>query len=285
MSYSLLTTRHGLFLAEDRDMISKILKVYGEWSEKSVQLLASLIREGDRVVDVGANIGTFSIPLAKAVGGEGSVLCFEPQQRVFYNLCANVLLNNCEKVEARNILIADRITKLNDPYEQSAIQPGKPMINRGAASYVNALNKSASMPLQEQLITISTLDEELKTLHHCELIKIDVEGAEDLVLAGGEATIKQFRPLLYLECRTGELFEKISNRLRQLSYKLYWHPSLHYNPENFFQAGDLLGNRGDLNLLCLPEEKTHMHRAVENMGLHQAEAWTDVSKLFPDFEY
>ena len=63
---------------------------------------AALIEPGDVVVDVGADIGALTVPLARAVGPAGRVLAFEPQPTVFQNLCANLALNDLLHVQAFN---------------------------------------------------------------------------------------------------------------------------------------------------------------------------------------
>ena len=86
--------KHGLFLILLNDLfISESLDMYGEWSEKEVELFLAIVRPGDRVIDAGANIGSFSIPLAKAVGHSGRVDSFEPQRRLSQILAANAAQN------------------------------------------------------------------------------------------------------------------------------------------------------------------------------------------------
>ena len=78
----LVSTRHGQFLILDQDTwVGRALDRYGEWCEHEVQLFRALLRPGDTVVDVGANIGAFSVPLARFVGPTGRVIAFEAQVR------------------------------------------------------------------------------------------------------------------------------------------------------------------------------------------------------------
>src|SRR6185437_4192192 len=88
-----LTTCHGpmLALAGDR-YITRSLEVYGEFSAGEWDLFAQVVKPGMTVVEVGANIGAHSIALAKACA-PGPLYLFEPQQRVFQILCANLALN------------------------------------------------------------------------------------------------------------------------------------------------------------------------------------------------
>ena len=92
--------RHGPLLFNVQDFPAGIsLDLQGEWEESVVRLLASALRPGDLVVDVGAHLGSFTVPLAKKVG-RGRVLSLEPQQDLFQALNANLALNGLFNVQA-----------------------------------------------------------------------------------------------------------------------------------------------------------------------------------------
>ena len=55
------------------------MDTYGEWAEGELNLFLQIVRPGDIVLDVGANIGAFTVPLAKRVGMSGRIYAFEPQ--------------------------------------------------------------------------------------------------------------------------------------------------------------------------------------------------------------
>src|SRR3954463_13800131 len=79
--------------------IGRSIAVYGEYAGLETGLLAGLCGAGDVVIDVGGNIGTHSVALARKVGRTGRVLAFEPQRLVFQTLCANVALNSLENID------------------------------------------------------------------------------------------------------------------------------------------------------------------------------------------
>jgi len=92
--HKLLSTLHGNFLINLRDtFVGKSLNTYGEWCQSEVLLFSSIVREGDVVIDVGANIGAFTVPLAKMVGTKGCVVAYEPQRQIYQLLSANIALN------------------------------------------------------------------------------------------------------------------------------------------------------------------------------------------------
>ena len=74
------TFKHGIFSYYSNDQfIGKSLSEYGEWSEAEVSLLKQLLADSENIIEVGSNIGTHTIPLAKQVSNGGFVYAIEPQ--------------------------------------------------------------------------------------------------------------------------------------------------------------------------------------------------------------
>ena len=98
---SLFQCKHGVFLLNPQDsFISRSLINYGEWEEKEVQmLLHAFVSEGDIILDVGANIGSFTVPMAKAVGRHGMIYAWEPLRENYHKLVANIALNGLTNVK------------------------------------------------------------------------------------------------------------------------------------------------------------------------------------------
>ena len=94
--------KHGYILYNKNDIyIGKSIEKYGEFSEHEIELFADICREGDIVIDVGANIGTHAMAIAELVGTSGRVYAFEPQRIVFQALCASPKLANISRTVAR----------------------------------------------------------------------------------------------------------------------------------------------------------------------------------------
>src|SRR6185503_18246577 len=93
-------TRDGPMMAFRHDVyIGRSLELYGEFSPSERELLGQLVKPGGVLVEVGANIGAHTIALARACA-PGKLYAFEPQQRVFQVLCANLALNGVTNVVA-----------------------------------------------------------------------------------------------------------------------------------------------------------------------------------------
>ena len=103
----LIKARNGFLLYNKNDMyIGKSIEKYGEFSQLEARVFEQICKDGDVVFEVGANIGTHTVTLAKLVG-EGFVIAFEPQRLVFQSLCANLAINSISNVYAYQEAISD----------------------------------------------------------------------------------------------------------------------------------------------------------------------------------
>lgn len=95
--------RDGLFLINRNDIyIGKSLELYGEYAGLEGKMLISLVQPGQTVIEVGANIGSHTVGLAKRVGLSGKVFAFEPQRACFELLQSQIALNQLRGVIAFN---------------------------------------------------------------------------------------------------------------------------------------------------------------------------------------
>jgi len=233
--------RYGpMFYLKNDLFIGRSLDCYGEYSEGEMELFRQIIRPGQLVLDVGANIGTHTVVFAQMTGSNGAVVAFEPQRLLFQILCANVALNGLTHVFANQTAVGRRPGSILVPTLDVSVEQ-----NFGALSLegVKAGEKVRQM-------TIDELE-----LAACDLVKIDVEGMEGDVIAGGEWTICRFRPILYVENEHGRRVQLIQ-QLFDLGYRLYWHVVPMFNPDNFFQNHEnVLGRVSSFNMVGI-------HRSV-----------------------
>lgn len=241
--------RHGLMLFNPKDAyVGRSLDLYGEFSEGEIELFRQVVRAGDVVVEVGANLGALTVPLANLVTPTGRVFAFEPQRIVFQELCANAALNSLTNVVARNEAVGAAPGVLAVPmldYTHAANYGGLPLgPDAGWAGKEN-------VPLEE--VPVVTIDS-LKLLR-CRLLKIDVEGMEADVLAGAKDTVARCRPLLYVENDRAEKAEKLVEAMRGLGYQLYWHTPPLFLPNNFRNSSEnVFGNILSFNVFGVPTE-------------------------------
>lgn len=238
---ALTDTKYGVFVYNKNDaFVGKSIEKYGEYSDAEAELLKQVIPEGALVVEVGANMGALTVPLAQKVGASGVVVAFEPQRRLFELLCANAALN-----QLFNVLPFCRA--LGNLCGSVVV----PNIDYGIENNFGALSLGG-WDVGEH-VELNTLDS--IALPACSLIKIDVQGMEREVLEGAEGTIKKFRPVLYVENDREEKSETLIEYIKSLDYRLFWHIPYMYNPNNYRQDSEnIFGNIVSINMLCLPKE-------------------------------
>jgi FkbM family methyltransferase len=236
--------RHGLMMYNVNDtFIGRSLDIYGEWCESELTVLGQLIRPGDIVVDVGANIGTHTVYFANAVGPMGVVHAVEPQRIAYQFLCANVALNALINVRCLNVGFG--------------AEPGSvmvPVLNPTTEQNFGALRLGNFD--QGELVDVMTLDR--LDLGGCRLVKIDVEGVEKKVLAGAMQTIERYRPALFVENNTVERSREIIEAIQGLGYRCWWHIASYFSPSNYFNNTENVFARfqPEANLLCFHHD-TH----------------------------
>jgi len=162
---------------------------------------------GDISVDVGANVGILTYCMSRAVGPKGLVYALEPDPFNYSLLVENLELNRCENVIPLQIAAAER-TGLTEFF----LAPREH--HQMSAMMSNAPDAKAATVMR------TTLDELLVTCDKLSYVKIDVEGAEMLVLRGSEALLRRFHPFLQVEVHgmfmknkdsIDELFEFLEN--------------------------------------------------------------------------
>ena len=231
--------RHGTLLYNFHDAyIGRSLELYGEFSEGEVELFAQVLRPGQTVVEVGANIGAHTVALAQLVGAAGQVLAFEPQRILYQTLCANLALNSVPNVRCWLAAAGRTPGELLVPVVDYH-QPN----NFGGIS-LEGNRRGERVPV----LTIDSLD-----LAACHLLKIDVEGMEESVVSGAARTIARCQPLLYTENDREEKSAALIRAIAGLGYDLYWHRPPLFDPKNFARNPDnVFGAIISKNMFCVP---------------------------------
>ena len=212
---------HGIFAFNRNDsFVGRSLDIYGEWCESEMALFDKIVPPKSLVIDVGANIGTHTVFLAKKVGIGGRVLAFEPQRLVYQTLCANVALNALTNVNCVHAAIGDNRESITVPLLNPRAE-----FNFGELSLLD----------QTQGETVSKIRIDDLALPRCALIKMDVEGMEIDVIRGATKTITTHHPLLFVENNRPKGSPELVEALSDLGYKCWWHIASYFNPNNFFQ--------------------------------------------------
>jgi FkbM family methyltransferase len=165
--------------------IAKKITLYGGYEPFLQSVLIDCAEPGTIVVDVGANVGLHTLPLAKRVGASGRVIAFEPDPENYRLLLRNIEVNGlASRVTVHRLGLSDKTGAA--PLYQCAE-------NRGGLSLraQNVETSGASLaPVEVQLVIG---DDVLPREWPISLVKIDVEGAEPLVIKGMERTLTDHR--------------------------------------------------------------------------------------------
>ena len=230
--------RHGPMLYNLTDPhIGRSLDLYGEYSELESALFTLILKPGMIAIDAGANIGCFTVIMAKKVGPEGLIVAIEAQRSIFQTLCANVALN--------------ALANVHTIHAAAGAEAGSiivPQINYFDVGYfgdveLGGYDKGEPVP-------VTVLD--ALPLAACHLIKIDVEGMEGAVIEGAKETIGKFRPVLYVENDRKEKSKALIEQLMAADYRLFLHRPPLFNPDNFFgNTEDVFEGMGSFNMICI----------------------------------
>jgi FkbM family methyltransferase len=232
--------RYGPMMYLRRDAyVGRSFHEYGEFSEGEVEIFRSALRPGDIALDIGANLGAHTIPLAQIVGPTGFVFAFEPQRILFNILCGNVALNELTNVKAFPLALARAPGQINLV----------PLDYRGANNF-GGISLGGE---KGEAVPVASLDQ--MGLPKLRFIKLDVEGMELEVLLGAKALLARDRPLLYVENDRLEKSEPLVAQLLADGYRLWWHVPPLFNPANFRKNPEnVFGGVRSFNMLCLPRE-------------------------------
>jgi FkbM family methyltransferase len=193
----------GLMYLNKVDLVNLYLYYFGTW-EPGISRVATLaLRPGDIFIDVGANIGYYTLLASNIVGADGQVIAIEASPTVFQTLKEHVRLNGATNVRFFNVAAAD--------------VPGELEIFKGPRDNVGTTSTLPGyLHRFEARVPALPLDSLLQgvDLSRVKCIKIDVEGGEYQVVAGMRETISE------LPKDVTVLLEVAVERLRALNYTL-----------------------------------------------------------------
>lgn len=204
-----------MFLPPRWKGVEKLIFVFRENYEAELALLECALSPGKTFVDVGANLGIYALVASRIVGPSGRVIAFEPSQQSFLLLKENVALNSFANVQIYPAAVSDRT--------------GKAFLYHGADPSQSSLGKDPCLKSKGEEVVTQSLDNALSqaSVECVDLIKMDVEGAEELVVRGANKVISSYKPTIIFEvnqeatARLGLSSRGAWDLLESLGYKFF----------------------------------------------------------------
>jgi FkbM family methyltransferase len=235
----------GNFVVGKKSDLFKRLVFFGEYEPEIAALCLKYVDKSRDVVDVGANIGFFTVLFAKVIEDERKVLAIEPISQALERLHQNIRLN---EVERKVIVFEGAASNSGKPVEMKVVDGREEystlgLMNHPSVIKANHITQQAQASTLDDLVSLHSLDPKL--------VKLDVEGTENLVLQGSPRILSRHRPIIvseispYLLKRNGGSFEEILDLLRRHEY-VFFDPA---------SPGVPVGRKTFGNILCIPREK------------------------------
>jgi len=206
------TLDYGIFATIENphnDHVQRAVTNGQRWEPEVMALCERYVKKDTVVVDIGSNMGTFTVRLAQLAGSMGRVVAFEPQRIMYQQTCCNVFLNKLKNVYVHNVAIGNNTTKVVHltPIDYQNGAPGEVRIDGSSGEAVECL------PL------------DYFGLQNVSLIKMDVERYEPFVFDGARKTIEENRPVILFELTTLPLPDYpenfVLNFLAEMNYNVY----------------------------------------------------------------
>lgn len=219
---TIITAKDGHQFISITDTVFLHLRMEGYYEKAISDITRSLIKPGDKIIDVGANFGWYTMLAAKLVGASGQVSSFEPNTSMFSILQKNIEINGYgDRVNAQNVGLGAVET-----IERLLAKPGEMGLG-----YVPSKNETVTVDNNSiQQIEIKVANELFaKDIGNIAFIKIDVEGFEPFVFLGANKLIDcDNPPVIQLEFNSealvrhdSSLVEQFISNLNRLPAKFY----------------------------------------------------------------
>ncbi|HNU72129.1 MAG TPA: FkbM family methyltransferase [Thermodesulfobacteriota bacterium] len=206
----------------------------GDWFEQDMVLYRALVRPGDRVLDLGANVGVYTISAAQRVGSQGRVVAVEPARSTFELLSKSAA--GFPMVAPLNVAVGEQSGWGNMAFDNNGPEMNRVILNQENSEAV-------------EITTVDALAERLG-IDAFDIIKIDVEGSEFNMLKGARNIIGEKAPIIFYEF--SEAGVGLADAFAEMGYQSY----LYSNPARSlkrFHKGDEL-DMFQLNMIAAKPE-------------------------------
>lgn len=222
-------TKHGLlYLPRGDEWIGPSFKAGKYWEEDILKIMLEKLPDNGVYVDAGSFVGTHVVPMSQK---SSVVLAFEPQRHIFQMLCTNAVTNNVTNLHAFNMALGhiDHTLISMNGTVPDGISKGKKLTFGGPSGSgpinFGGTNIGAGGDRAE-MRTLDSIFEQLgQTASGCDVLKVDVQGAEPLMFHGARQTIAKHKPSIFYEIDprfdvTAEMHDQMTIPLEVASFNI-----------------------------------------------------------------
>lgn len=187
-----------------------VLREQEDWFEDEIKFLRHLIQPEQRVIDIGANYGVYTLAMAKLVGSAGHVWAFEPASSTANLLAASIAANNFPNV----VLVRSALSSTT----------GTAQLSLNENSELNELVRGEQFVGTSETVPLVTLDASMDSYgwKDIDFMKIDAEGEEANILHGGANFLATESPLIQYEIKAGDDFHlDLVRQFSEVGYQSY----------------------------------------------------------------
>ena len=187
-----------------------VLREQEDWFEDEIKFLRNLIQPGQKVIDIGANYGLYTLAMAKLVGPTGCVWAFEPASSTANLLATSIATNSFNHV----VLVRSALSSA----------PGTAQLSLNENSELNELVRGEQFVGTSETVPLVTLDACMDSYgwKDIDFIKIDAEGEEANILRGGTNFLASESPLIQYEIKAShDLHLDLVKQFSELGYQSY----------------------------------------------------------------
>ena len=208
-----ICTRNGIIYSLDLTEAIDFATYFGGWEPETIEFIENNVKNGNYIIEVGANVGIQTLHLAKKVGVNGRVYAFEPTEFALSKLTKNCELNPdlYNRITVLKKLVTDGkhstpVSTIRSSWQTDQSRDNDEFINSNLAICIDEF----------------IFEMQIKQL---DILKIDVDGYDFKVLQGAEKAILKFKPLIYIELgeealnEQGDSVKDIYNLLIEFGYE------------------------------------------------------------------
>ena len=198
---ALIASDYGPIIINTHDaIIGRSISQLGYWAADDIGLIRTLLdvqlKKADHLTfyDVGANIGTHTLAIAKTYGSKVKVRAFEAQRQIFNMLCGTVALNGLSNVHCHH----HAVSGVSGEVLEIALPDYNSANNFGGLELLAPQRSDNGHMVKTSMDRVTTLSIDSFD-ERVDFIKMDIEGMEDKALSGATVTVDRHRPICFVE--------------------------------------------------------------------------------------